>query len=231
MTDILPFAAILLAGGSGSRMRSAVPKQFLPLGNQLVIQHSIDAFLSCPGLEQLVIVCGEPFRGKLKGSDDRVQYAQPGSRRQDSVYNGLQEVKPHLNLVCVHDGARPFISHKMILDTLQEAHTVGAATTAMPISSTVRFSASGKMADKLLDRDQLWEIQTPQALRRDLMDAGFDAVNREALTITDDVALAEHLGQPVALVTGSRRNLKITLPEDLTIAHALLTQDQEVTAP
>ncbi|MCP5469105.1 MAG: 2-C-methyl-D-erythritol 4-phosphate cytidylyltransferase [Chlamydiales bacterium] len=194
-------------------MRSQTPKQFLPLGNKPIILHSLDLFCEA-GVQEIVVVCKEEYHNLFTGYP--VFFAEPGTRRQDSVENAL--ARCHHDMICVHDGARPFITLDLLAELYNVACHVGAAALGMPITSTVKQTCDKGVVKRTLDRSTVWEIQTPQIISRAILQQGFAKANKENLTVTDDVSLAELVGHPVQLIEGSSRNLKITTPEDIIIA-------------
>jgi len=221
MMKKLKTSAILLAGGTGSRVQSATPKQFLLLNQKIVALYSFELFLSIPEIDEVIIICSPCFRTLFETDSLKpVLFALPGIRRQDSLYNGLQ-IASH-ELICVHDAARPIIDKEIILKVLENGKEYGAATAGMPLKFTIKESNSENFACKTPDRNKFWEIQTPQVLHRDILNKGFEYVNKNNMTITDDTSLAELIGKPVKLVEGSHTNLKITMPSDLLIAGQLL---------
>ncbi|GJD07065.1 2-C-methyl-D-erythritol 4-phosphate cytidylyltransferase, chloroplastic [Galdieria sulphuraria] len=202
-------SVILLAGGSGKRMNSNIPKQYLLLHGKPVLEYSLELFLSvflCPHLIQ----------------DPRVEFACPGKERQDSVYNGLQKVKNNVDLVCIHDAARPLVSKETIEKCFSDAAVYGAAVVGVPSKSTIKESVDGSFVYRTLDRTRLWEIQTPQVIRPELLRRGFVRVNDENVTVTDDVSIVEKLGEPVKLTLGEYSNIKLTTEEDLKVAEYIL---------
>jgi 2-C-methyl-D-erythritol 4-phosphate cytidylyltransferase len=222
-------SAILLAGGSGSRMHSHIPKQYLLLGQKPLAIHSFETLLTHPDICELVVVCEEPYfllfessADKILGHQVSVRFAPPGQRRQDSVENGLKMVAKS-NLVCIHDAARPFITHSLLDRVLHAAETHGAAATAMPLKFTIKETDAHAFVLRTPDRSKFHEIQTPQALHKDILLQGFSEANRQKLTVTDDVSLAELAGKPVKIVQGSPYNLKVTTPDDLQFASVILS--------
>ena len=211
---------ILLAGGTGSRMQTATPKQFLPLNGKLIIHYSLELFLSIPEIKEIVIVSDPQYRNHL--TNYPVSFALPGARRQDSVYNGLMAISSDTEYVCIHDGARPFITKQNVDDIILAAKENGAATLGMPIKFTVKECDENLLVKHTPNRGNIWEIQTPQVIRYDILTKGFEQINREGLTVTDDVSVVEHIGHPVKLVSGSYNNLKITTPGDLSFSEHLL---------
>ncbi|MFN0065249.1 MAG: 2-C-methyl-D-erythritol 4-phosphate cytidylyltransferase [Chlamydiales bacterium] len=209
----MQISVILLAGGTGSRMQNAIPKPFLSLQNKPLALHSLEVFLTRPEVQEIIVVAPEQYRDIFALYP--VIFASPGARRQDSVFNGLQ--KAQYPWICVHDAARPFISDEMLTRLFIAGEKEGAAATGMPMKFTVKEAKDGKV-ERTLDRSQLWEIQTPQLLAKEVLERGFVQANAQQLTVTDDVSLAELIGHPVQLVHGAYENLKITTPHDWIIA-------------
>jgi len=205
---------ILLAGGKGTRMGMTVPKQYYSLAGQPVALHSLEVFEEIFKINQIVIVADPEFHHLFPG---RV-FAAPGIRRQDSVWNGLQMIDPSIEYICIHDAARPFITVELVENLLNEALKVGAAAAAVPLKFSVKQADSSGKVIKSLDRSEIWEIQTPQVVRKDLLMHGFKLAYDQDLTVTDDVGLVELFDHPVQLVRGSYQNLKITTKEDIQIA-------------
>ena len=200
---------IFLAGGVGKRFGNKTPKQFLELDGKPLALHSFELFQTL-NLETVVVAAK-----KYHPLFPNALFAEPGIRRQDSVANGLKLCTKEW--IMVHDSARPFISIEMIERLYNAAKKTGAATTGMPMTSTVKQVCEKKLVQKTLDRSLVWEIQTPQIVRRDLLQRGL-AQDKE---VTDDVSLAELVGNAVSVVEGCRRNIKITDPEDLKLARML----------
>lgn len=214
-------SVILLAGGHGTRMESTIPKQYFTLGDRPIARHSFDLFLALPEIDEIVVVCAPEFEGVFAHfSSMSVKFASPGKRRQDSVYNGLQQSSHPL--ICIHDAARPFIDVKMVLTVLEAGEQYGAATVGSPIRFTIKEADPHHFVHQTPDRSKIWEIQTPQVLSRDILTQGFQHADQHNITVTDDVSLAELIGKPVKLVEGSAANLKITTRTDLAIAHHIL---------
>lgn len=219
-------AVVLLAGGSGKRMGASKPKQFLELRGEPVLSHGLRRMLEVKQLSTLVLVIAPEFRTLPFLSDaladPRVVCADPGAERQDSVYNGLDAVPADCTLVAVHDAARPLVTLDAVHRCLADAAEHGAAVLGVPMKATVKESADGEFVQRTLDRSRLWEIQTPQVIRPDLLREGFRKVEQESLEVTDDVSIIEQLGLPVKLTLGEYTNLKLTTPEDLVVAEQIL---------
>lgn len=216
--------AILLAGGAGTRMQEHLPKQFLLLGGKPIIQYSLEILSAHPSVVQLVIVCAPEYQDCIDLSKVAipVDFALPGARRQDSLKNGMAKALAHSDWICVHDAARPFLTEETLEEVIQAAFEVGAATAALPCINTIKESSEEQLVVKTLDRAALWEIQTPQILRKEWLEEGFRLAEEKDFTVTDDVSIAELLGKPVKLVNAPRDNFKITLPFDLLLAECIL---------
>lgn len=215
-------SVVLLAGGKGSRMKSSLPKQFLSLHGKIIALHSLEKFASHPEIGEIIVVCEPDFRHYFEGYP--VRFALPGLRRQDSLFNGLQEVSPAMNWVCIHDAARPLITLEMLSLLFAQGKKTRAATTALPLYSTIKESEKDGLVTRTLDREKLWEIQTPQFLEKSLLIAGFTEANAQGVTVTDDVSLAELIQCPVQLVMGCAKNIKITTPTDMVVAECFYAQ-------
>lgn len=209
----MKIAVILLAGGKGTRMQSEIPKQFLSLKNLPVAQYSLNVFSAMSEISEIVFVSEPEYRHHIQGN---VKFALPGPRRQDSVYNGFQAVSKDVRLVLVHDAARPFINRDMVKRLIEATIEHGAAVTAKKVRYTVK--EGDDFVENTLDRERIWEIQTPQGLRYDILKEGFEMVNIIHHTVTDDGALAEIAGYNPKLVEGDYANFKITTPDDLIMA-------------
>jgi len=219
---------ILLAGGKGKRMKSAVPKQFLPLLGKPVFLRSLDAFQSLKDVvSSIVIVLDESYRDEYANivrADPRISWADPGTERQDSVFNGLNKIPNECSIVAIHDAARPLVTAEEIINVLQDGIEHGAAVLGVPMKATVKESEDGRFVLRTVPRSRLWEIHTPQVATKELFLRGFEKVKAEGLEVTDDVSVVEALGLPVKLTLGQYTNIKLTTPEDLRIAEQTLRE-------
>lgn len=199
-------------------MGGTTPKQYLLLGQKPLALHSLDVFVSCPHVAEIIVVCEPSYHHFF--SHYEVKFALPGFRRQDSVTNGFD--LSSCEWICVHDAARPFIDQAMLTRLFFEGKKVGAATVGMPLKYTVKLAKEGNFVDQTLNRDQIWEIQTPQFLHRRILLEGVRIAREKNSTVTDDVSFAELAGHPAKLVEGSYANLKVTSPDDFIVAKHLL---------
>ena len=221
------FAVILPAAGQSRRFHDkAYKKPFAPLGGRAVWLHSAERFMNRKDVKQ-VIVC--------VAADDRelfdlkfganiailgVQVIEGGEHRTDSVQRALERVKNEIDFVAVHDAARPCIADPWIDAVFDAAQRDGAAILAAPIQATLKRADSKKHVAETVSRDGLWEAQTPQVFRRELLIEAYAKRGREP--VTDDAQLVERLGKPVTIVPCSQLNIKITTRDDLKLAEQVL---------
>ncbi len=211
----MTFSAILVAGGRGTRMKTLTPKQFLSLKGKAMVLYSFETLVSSPRISEVIVVCDPAYRSLFPGS---TIFADPGERRQDTVWNGLQMISPKNKFVCIHDSARPFLLAQDLENVLDAAEQYGAATLAAPVKNTIKESNENGFITRTLDRSKLWEVYTPQVFEVSLIRKGFELVKEQ---VTDDNALVELIPYPIKLVLGSTSNIKITTPEDWILAQSL----------
>ncbi len=221
-------AAIIAASGMGKRMGAAEKKQYLLLEGIPILGRTVGAFLSHPGIEQIVVVVppGEIVHTRkiLKPfcSLDQLVFVEGGKRRQDSVFNGLKMVDPGTALVCIHDGVRPLVSKSLIDAVVEAAAQWGAAVPVVPVTDTVKEVSADGFIKRTVPREKLRRAQTPQVFRQELIREAYRKAELLGIQATDDSYLLELLGFKVATVPGDPENVKITSPHDLKIAAALL---------
>lgn len=217
-------AAIIVAGGSGQRFGQ--PKQFLPLGEKTVVETALDAFLEIPEIEQVVLVT-TPENIKTHGArlgSERVKLVASGETRMVSVRNGFKEIAEDVEVVAVHDGARPLITAAIIRASLDEAYESGAALPAVPVKDTLKKVTSKALwISSTPVRSSFWAAQTPQCYRREILEEALAKFPDEK-NATDESQLVEKSGHKVKIVPSTYENFKITTPEDLTMAEALLEE-------
>ena len=211
-------SAVIVAGGSGSRMGR--PKQMLPLGGKPVLVRTVEAFLQTPEIKEIVVVTPSENRAELQKRFPGIVFADPGKTRLLSVKNGFLKTSAASQLVAVHDGARPLVGRAHISACLQAARQYGAAVLAVPVKDTVKVCEGG-FVQNTLDRAVLWAAQTPQCYRRPVLAEALEKFGQEE-GATDESQLVEKLGIKVRVVPSSYKNNKITTPEDLIFAEALL---------
>ena len=225
-------AALVLAGGSGSRFGGETPKQYLSLGGRSVLRRSAEAFLRHPAVDHVRVVIrpeDRPLYDAAFAGLDLPPPASGGATRQDSARLGLESLASlSPERVLIHDGARPFVGAGLIDRALAALDRVPAAVPALPLSDTIkRAAADGASVAATIDRSGLWRAQTPQAFRyADILGAHRAAAGA---ALTDDAMVAEHAGLSVALVMGSEDNVKITSREDLARAERTLAEALAIT--
>ncbi|XP_011087605.1 2-C-methyl-D-erythritol 4-phosphate cytidylyltransferase, chloroplastic isoform X3 [Sesamum indicum] len=205
---------------------ASMPKQYLPLLGQPIALYSFYTFSKMPEVKEIVVVCDPSYQDIFEDAKENIhidmKFALPGKERQDSVYSGLEAIDSDSELVCIHDSARPLVLAGDVAKVLKDGQRVGAAVLGVPAKATIKEANSDSFVVKTLDRKTLWEMQTPQVIRPDLLKKGFELVNREGLEVTDDVSIVEHLRHPVYITEGSYTNIKVTTPDDLLLAERIL---------
>ncbi len=218
--------AIIAAAGQGRRLRADRPKPLLDLSGRSILQRSVDAFVRCDRIDEIVVVLPPELaaRGdvRLDSSRKPIAIVAGGPRRQDSVASGFDRVADRADLVVVHDAARPLVSEALITRTIDAATESGAALAALGVRDTVKQgSADGPFVGATLARETIFLAQTPQAFRTHVLRDAI-ALGRQGVEATDEAALAERAGHRVRLVEGEARNLKITTEDDLMLARFLV---------
>ncbi len=206
---------------------------FAPLAGKPVLAHTLHAFQRCDGVDGVVLVgpSGDDEAGLVAFARDAgftkpLRVIQGGATRQESVWRGLLALPDTADIVAIHDAARPLITPELIQRTVEAARADGAALAVAPVVDTLKAINANGFAVNTVDRDSLRAAQTPQTFRVPLIRAAHDRARSDGVEATDDAALVERLGHPVRCVEGDRRNLKITTPEDLFIAEAVLAEDR-----
>jgi 2-C-methyl-D-erythritol 4-phosphate cytidylyltransferase len=215
--------AIVVAAGAGLRM-GGIDKLFADVGGMPLLARTLAAFEACPSVDQIILVASEANLDrcwklvKSYGFKKVTELVPGGARRQDSVQQGLDQVKDS-RWVLIHDGVRPFIDDAVIAAGIEAAREHGAAVAAVPVKDTIKVVNAEHLVRNTPRRETLWAAQTPQVFRIDVIRAAY----RDAFgDVTDDAMLLERLGQPVKVYQGSYENIKITTPEDLDLAECIL---------
>lgn len=222
-------SAIIVAGGSGTRMGTGTRKQYLLLGGKPIISHTLLKFDKAASIHQLVLVVPQKDLDVVKKDiipslnlSTPVHLTAGGKTRQDSVYQGLLRIEDLDGIVAIHDGVRPFISPHEIDQCVQGARAGGACIMGIPITDTIKQSHGNNRVKRTIDRNHLWLAQTPQAFQYQMIRRAYESAREDGVAATDDAMLVERMGEPVTLLLGNRRNIKITTPEDLLLADAFL---------
>ena len=224
--------AIILAGGTGSRIEGDLPKQFLKLAGKTILQHSIEKFEAHPSIDHIFLVIHGEFLSKAKeivresGHQKVIKILTGGPTRQESSRIGVIAAAPgEYENVLVHDAARPFVSKKIIDDILAALDTYAAVNIAVPSPDTIIEISDKNLVKNIPDRNYLRRVQTPQGFKWDLMQkAHVLALEKGITNATDDCSLILTFNlADIYVVEGSERNIKITYPSDLEIAEKILT--------
>ncbi len=221
-------AAIIPAGGVGLRMGLDMPKQFARLADRPILYHTLMAFEQAACIDFVILLVPADYVGPAQKIVSVNNFSKPikvmpgGILRMDSVRIGLHNLPDGVEIVVVHDGVRPLVSPALIDACVQAAGKFGAALAAIPVKDTVKAVGMDSLVEKTVDRQGLWLAQTPQAAHFKLLQKAYVAADKDGFVGTDEASLLEFAGLPVAIVDGSEKNIKITRPEDLTIAEALL---------
>ena len=209
---------VIVAAGTAQRM-AGINKLFAPLRGKPLLAWSVDTCQGYSLVQQIVLVLNDKdlARGqKLKEERgwSKVNLCPGGSRRQDSVREGLKQLRD-CDLVLIHDGARPFLTSDLIEDGLKIAEQTGAALAAVPVKDTIKLANGERLVGETLQRDRLWAAQTPQIFRFDMITMAYENLIVE---ITDDATAVELSGYKVQLYMGDYQNIKVTTTEDLELA-------------
>ena len=219
---------IIVAGGKSKRMGSEVDKAFLSLGTKPVLAYSVDAYEQCHEIDSIVLVVRKDrltaARGMVQmfGFNKVDHIIAGGSKRQQSVAKGLALLDDDVKIVSVHDGARPCLKPETISDTIKAAKRYGSGIAAVKITDTVKEVQRGVTVSKTIDRTKLWAVQTPQTFKLDVLTQAFDNLKKKKKSVTDEAMAVEMINKDVRLVPACMSNIKITTPDDMRLAGALL---------
>jgi len=223
-------AALIPAAGRGERMGLDVEKQFLELAGKPLLAYTLAHFEATPGIDQIVVIVPpgrEAFCAReiveAEGLRKVAHIVAGAETRQRSVAAGFRCLGEDVDVVVIHDGARPFITPSLIQTSIEQAYRNGSAIVAVPVFDTLkRVSASGEVVETV-DRQNLWRAQTPQAFHRSVLQRALAYAEEHHIEATDEALLVESLADPVHILRGSIWNVKVTTPDDLIFAERLLT--------
>lgn len=219
--------AVIVAGGKGLRMGNAVPKQFLPLAGKPILYYTIKAFADAYDDMKIVLVLPQDqlsyAQMVLQAFPDRIdlEIVTGGETRFHSVQNGLKAVSNDA-VVFVHDGVRPMVSPELVRACYEQAVEKGSAIPAVAVSDSMRM-VDGETS-RAVNREQMRSIQTPQTFRADILLPAFKQEYNEGFT--DEATVVEAFGKPVYLIAGEKSNIKLTTPEDMMVAEAMLSEKE-----
>ncbi len=220
MIDNQKVSTIIAAAGESRRM-NGIDKVLASLGGRPVLSYVLSAFDSCKSVDQIILVVNEKSleacQKLVAGLSKPIDVCTGGKRRQDSVAAGLKQLKK-CDWVIIHDGARPLVTKELIEEGLKAAQETGAAVAAVPVTDTIKVADDDRIVHQTPPRQNLWAVQTPQVFRSDIITKAY----QQAPEVTDDAALVEQAGYKVKLYMGSYDNIKITTPQDLLVAEALI---------
>ena len=220
-------SAIILAGGKGKRMGKDISKQFILVKDKPIIYYTIKKFNQCKLIDEIILVlpkdeieyCKKEVLEKYSLKVDKI--VEGGKERQDSVYNGLKAVK-NSDIVLIHDGARPFVSKRIMLEGIENAKKYGAAAPGVMPKDTIKVKDELSFSKETLKRESLIAIQTPQVFKKDIIVKCNERVRKDNISVTDDTMVVENYGYKVYLYEGDYTNIKVTTPEDLILCEYLV---------
>jgi 2-C-methyl-D-erythritol 4-phosphate cytidylyltransferase len=210
-------------------MRGSVRKQYIALDGIPILGRTLNIFDSCAKVKRIIVVvpdadldfCRKEILAPAKLQKD-INLIAGGSQRQDSVYNALKIIEPDEGIVIVHDGVRPFVRQEHLVACIKGAAKFGACILGIPAFDTVKKVNPKNEIIQTRQRDMLWLAQTPQVFEVNLIKKAHEKAKQEGFMGTDDASLVERLGALVKIIPGSRSNIKITNPEDLNLARAII---------
>ncbi len=228
--------AVIPAAGLGTRMGGATPKQYLTLEGKPLLIYSLQVIHNLESIQEIILSVPESDLAYCRkeiiqpfGLEKVKKIVPGGTRRQDSVRNGLNAISSSPDGVLIHDGVRPFIDQICINQAIDRAGETGAAVVAIPIHDTVKRVDRNGIIQETLKREELWQIQTPQVFRLDWLIEAHRQAQQHDWDVTDDASLIERMGHAVSVVEGSCFNIKVTTPNDLRFGEAILRLRKSVT--
>jgi len=227
LENVMKTVAIIPASGTGERFSGKMRKQYCLLDKKPLFIHALEVFEQAKAVHEIVLVLPADDVADAKKNILRKYGLQKitaviagGSKRQDSIRNGLASIKGVYDIVIVHDAVRPFVTEKLINDVIEAAKSYGAASAGVKANDTVKETVSGDMVKMTIPRDNLWLTQTPQAFKYEILRKAYNEAYKNKYYGTDDASLVENIGQKVKMVQSDYNNIKITTPEDMIIAKA-----------
>lgn len=220
--------AIIAAAGQGKRMAKGINKAFILLNNRPILAHTLDVFEACAGINDIIVVVGADDIQQTRTIINTYGYRKikevvpGGAERQHSIANALKEIPVNTQLVLIHDGARPLVTQKLVMEVLLASNETGAAIVAVPVKDTIKIGNKEGFVLETPDRTNLWAVQTPQVFKRDIIEEAYRQAELAAVVATDDAGLVERIGVKVRLIMGDYNNLKVTTPEDLVVAETII---------
>ncbi|MCX7747851.1 MAG: 2-C-methyl-D-erythritol 4-phosphate cytidylyltransferase [Clostridia bacterium] len=228
----LSVSVVIVAAGKGTRMNMDINKQYIEVQGIPVLARTIKVFEELECIDEIILVvntqdiiyCSKDIV-ELYDLNKVTNIVAGGSERQNSVYNGLMEVKKSCDIVLIHDGARPFVDKRSVEESIQMAQEFGASCVAVKVKDTIKMSDDKGFVKATVDRSRLWAIQTPQAFKYEVIIEAHKKAIEDSFLGTDDAMLVERLGYRLKIAEGSYNNIKITTKEDLLLAELICKQD------
>lgn len=217
-------SAIIAAGGKGTRMGAGINKVYLPLCGKEILARTLSVFEACSCVDEVIVVTGESELERLQELSEKYKFQKisaavsGGATRGESVFHGLCRASG--DFILIHDAARALITEDEILRVLTDCKQYGAAALGVKCKDTLKRADQNGFIAETLDRENTYQIQTPQAFSRDIIQRAYDAA--QDFAATDDCALVEKLGIPIKITEGSYENIKLTTPSDLAVGEEIL---------
>ena len=233
--------AVILAGGTGSRMGGDKPKQYLNLKGRPIIIYTIEKFYACPGIDKIIVLCPEQWEEHTKDlikkyispAQDRITVARGGATRNETIMNAVALIENSGRLdddtiIVTHDSVRPFVTHRIIEENIKACAEYGACDTVIKATDTIVEAKNGEIISDIPNRNYMYQGQTPQSFKAKKLKALYLSLSEEEKDILTDAAKIFVLkGEKVALVDGENFNIKITYPYDMRVAKSLLEDEEE----
>lgn len=219
---------IIVAAGTGSRMKANINKQFIKLNDKEIITYTIEKFYNNKNINDIVIVLKEDevefFKKEIlvKYNFNNIKIAYGGKERQDSVYNGIKVLDKNCKYVLVHDGARPFVNEDIINRSLEEVQKYKSVVVGVPVKDTIKVVNNNNYIVDTPNRSTLWSVQTPQTFDYSVIKRAYEDAFDNNFYGTDDAMLVERIGYTVKMIYGSYNNIKVTTPEDIDMGIQIL---------
>lgn len=224
--------AIVLAAGQGKRMKSSIQKQYILLKEKPILYYSLKAFEDIKEIERIILVVGKGEVSYCRkeiidkyGLQKVADVIEGGKERYHSVYEGLKLLEKHCDYVLIHDGARPFITESIILNTIENVKKYKACAVGMPVKDTIKIVDEENFCVHTPERAKVWAVQTPQAFEYNIIKSAYDILMQKEIMVTDDAMVIEQfMNISVKLIEGTYENIKITTQEDLKVAETIAEQ-------
>lgn len=213
--------AIIVCSGIGKRMNSSIPKQFIKIKEKPIVCYTIDKFENCSNIDEIIVVVNEEYIEFFKqnivikyGYKKITKIVKGGKERLNSVYNGINVVDEKDSIILIHDGVRPFIKEKDIVNIIKKTIKYDACVLGVKVKDTIKV-CENNIIKNTPNRDNIWIAQTPQAFKYNIIKKAYDIAIKQNKLATDDASLVEELGYNVIMIEGDYNNIKITTQEDL----------------